>query len=54
MMLATELFGWRELNNRREVAAFSGLTPSPCRSGQVEPEQGIAKTGRRRSQQRTS
>ena len=46
MLLTTELFGWRELKNRREVAALSGLTPSPWRSGQVKHEQGIAKTGR--------
>jgi len=46
MVLATELFGWRDLKNRREVAALSGWTPSPWRSGQVAHEQGIAKTGR--------
>lgn len=46
MVLAAELFGWRRLKNRREVAALAGLTPSPWRSGQLEREQGIAKSGR--------
>jgi transposase len=47
MTLATELFGWRELKNRREVAALAGLTPSPWQSGSsIDEEQGITKAGR--------
>jgi transposase len=47
MVLATELFGWRQLQNRRQVAALAGLTPSPWQSGgTVDEEQGISKAGR--------
>ena len=47
MTLATELFGWRELKNRRQVAALAGLTPSPWQSGgTINDEQGITKAGR--------
>jgi transposase len=42
-----ELFGWRELRNRREVGAIVGLTPTPHESGQTERERGIAKAGNR-------
>jgi transposase len=40
-----ELFGWREVRNRREVGALFGLTPTPYASGTSEREQGISKTG---------
>jgi transposase len=47
LTLATELFGWRELKNRRQVAALTGLAPSPWQSGEsVDEEQGISKAGR--------
>lgn len=47
MTLGTELFGWRDFQNRRQVAAVSGLTPSPWQSGSsVNDEQGISKAGR--------
>jgi transposase len=47
LMLSTELFAWRELQNRRQVAALAGLTPSPWQSGgTVDDEQGISKAGR--------
>lgn len=42
-----ELFGWRELRNRREVGAIIGLTPTPHDSGQQEREQGLSKAGNR-------
>ena len=48
-MLAKELFGWRRFRNRREVAGFLGLTPSPYASGESETEQGISKAGNRRA-----
>jgi len=43
-----EFFGWRELRNRREVAALAGLTPTPYQSGDSDHEQGISKAGNRR------
>jgi transposase len=47
MVLATELFAWRELKNRKQVAALAGLTPSPWKSGgTIDDEQGISKAGR--------
>jgi transposase len=47
MTLATELFAWRDLQNRRQVAALAGLTPSAYQSGSsVDQEQGISKAGR--------
>ena len=36
---------YRRFDNRRQLAAFSGLAPSPWRSGRVDHEQGIAKSG---------
>jgi transposase len=36
---------YRHFDNRRQLAAFSGLAPSPWRSGRVNHEQGIAKSG---------
>lgn len=36
---------YREFRNRREVAAYSGLAPTPWRSGTVDREQGISKAG---------
>lgn len=43
----TELFGWREFRNRREVAAAVGLVPTPYDSGASRREQGISKAGNR-------
>ena len=39
---------YRHFDNRRQLAAFSGLAPSPWRSGRVNHEQGIAKSGNAR------
>ena len=36
---------YRSFDNRRQLAAFSGLAPSPWRSGRIDHEQGIAKSG---------
>ncbi len=36
---------YRHFDNRRQLAAFSGLAPSPWRSGRIDHEQGIAKSG---------
>jgi transposase len=43
-----EFFGWRRFQNRREVAALAGLTPTPYDSGKRLREQGISKAGNRR------
>lgn len=47
-MLSSELFGWRRFNNRREVGACVGLTPTPYDSGESSREQGISKAGNKR------
>lgn len=44
--LATEVFSWRDIANRRQLAALVGLTPTPYDSGGEEKEQGISKNGR--------
>jgi transposase len=38
----------REFDNRRQVAAFAGIAPTPWASGSTEREQGISKAGNRR------
>jgi transposase len=43
-----ELFGWRQFQNRRQVAAAVGLTPTPYDSGDSRREQGISRSGNRR------
>jgi len=39
---------FRGFGNRRQVAAYAGLAPSPWQSGGVERDQGISKSGNRR------
>jgi transposase len=36
---------YRSFANRREVAAYAGLVPTPWRSGTIDREQGISKAG---------
>nr|WP_245644025.1 IS110 family transposase [Paraburkholderia oxyphila] len=43
--LVKEPLGWRQFNNRREVAGCLGLAPTPYSSGTSEVEQGISKAG---------
>jgi transposase len=43
-VLSLEAF-YRDFANRKEVAAYSGLAPSPWQSGGIEGEQGISKAG---------
>ncbi|PYS53414.1 MAG: IS110 family transposase [Acidobacteria bacterium] len=43
-----ELFGWRQFQNRRELAVAVGLTPTPYNSGDSAREQGISRSGNRR------
>ena len=40
-----EVFGWRKIRNRRELACLLGLTPTPYNSGSQERDQGISKAG---------
>ena len=40
-----ELFGWRQFQNPRELAAAVGLTPTPYNSGDSAREQGISRSG---------
>jgi transposase len=47
-LLVREVFGWRRIQNRRELASLAGLTPSPYDSGETRREQGISKAGNRR------
>jgi transposase len=46
--LVNELF-YKDFSNRREVASYCGLTPSPWKSGGIDREQGISKAGNRRA-----
>jgi transposase len=47
-ILVREVFGWRQIKNRRELASLVGLTPTPYGSGDSQQEQGISKAGNRR------
>lgn len=43
-ILCLELL-FRSFSNRREVAAYAGLAPSPFKSGGIDRDQGISKSG---------
>jgi transposase len=43
--LWAEMFAWRGIRNRRELAALAGLAPTPYASGAMEREQGVGKSG---------
>lgn len=47
-VLAREVF-YRSFGNRREVASYTGLCPSPWRSGGMVREQGVSKAGNARA-----
>lgn len=47
-VLVTEIFGWRKIENRRQLGALGGLNPSPYASGSMQHDQGISKAGSRR------
>jgi transposase len=36
---------FRHFDNRRQVAAYAGLAPTPWRSGSIDHEQGVSKSG---------
>jgi transposase len=44
-VLATEIFGWRRIRNRRELGALVGLVPAPYQSGETDHDQGITRAG---------
>jgi transposase len=46
--LSTELFGWRQFSNRRELGGLVGLVPVPYQSGESSREHGISRAGRAR------
>jgi transposase len=50
--LTQEAF-YKDFRNRREVASYFGLTPSPWQSGGTDREQGISKAGNRRAREKT-
>lgn len=39
---------FRRFDNRRQIAAYAGLAPSPWQSGGIDRDQGISKAGNRR------
>jgi transposase len=43
--LATEIFGWREIKNRRQLGGLVGLVPAPYQSGESTHDQGITRAG---------
>jgi transposase len=49
--LVNEVF-YKDFHNRREVAAYCGLAPSPWKSGGIDVEQGISKAGNHRARQK--
>jgi transposase len=46
--LTNEVF-YKDFRNRREVASYFGLTPSPWKSGGIDRDQGISKAGNPRA-----
>jgi transposase len=45
--LTTEIFGWRQIQNGRELGALVGLVPTPYQSGATSHERGISRAGNR-------
>lgn len=44
-VLATEIFGWREIRNARQLGGLVGLVPAPFQSGETAHDQGITRAG---------
>jgi transposase len=44
-VLATEIFGWREIRNGRELGALVGLAPALYQSGATQRDRGITRAG---------
>jgi transposase len=45
--LATEIFGWRQIRNGRELGALVGIVPAPYQSGATAHDRGITRAGNR-------
>jgi transposase len=45
--LTTEIFGWRQIRNGRELSALVGVVPAPYQSGATSHDQGITRAGNR-------
>lgn len=45
--LTTEIFGWRQIRNGRELGALVGVVPTPYQSGETSHDQGITRAGNR-------
>lgn len=45
--LTTEIFGWRQIRNGRELGALVGVVPAPYQSGETSHDQGITRAGNR-------
>ena len=43
--LATEIFGWRQIQNGRQLGGLVGLVPAPYQSGESAHDQGITRAG---------
>ena len=44
-VLATEIFGWREIRNGRQLGALVGLVPALYQSGATQRDRGITRAG---------
>jgi transposase len=44
-VLATEIFGWREIRNARQLGALVGLVPARYQSGTMQRDLGITRAG---------
>jgi transposase len=44
-VLATEIFGWREIRNGRQLGALVGLVPARYQSGTMQRDLGITRAG---------
>jgi transposase len=44
-VLATEIFGWRQIRNARQLGGLVGLVPAPYQSGETSRDQGITRAG---------
>src|SRR5712692_8345196 len=44
-VLATEIFGWRQIQNRRQLGALVGLVQAPYQSGETAYDKGITRAG---------
>jgi transposase len=47
-VLSAEVFGWRDIRNRRQLAGLAGLGSAPYDSGGSQRDQGISGAGNRR------